>query len=702
MAFLVVSLLQVTAQTTIVSYQGALSESGAPSEGAHEFEFELFDADTGGTSVAGPLTRSSVDVAGGLFNTELDFGAAVFDGSDRWLEIRVRPQGSTDAFIVLDPRQPVRSSPYAIRALAAGSAISASTADLANTATSATSVVAGGVDAAAIQDESVGSGAVMDGSLAPVDFDLGSFDLTFWKMNGNSGTTAGTHFLGNSDSQPLELMVNGQRALRIENTVGTPNLIGGYSGNGAGPDSIGAAIGGGGAFETENTMGANSEYGVIDGGINNFLSASRRASVIGGGENNTVTGTHSIVAGGVANYNAGWGASIGGGNANRIWANDATIGGGVGNEIHPNSRYSTVSGGVFNKVFGQSVIAVIGGGQENTIGIESSRSTIAGGFQNAISDRSWGSTIAGGWSHGINSNSIYSTISGGEQNGIGTNSPDAPLHVEGGTDTSVSGGGYLVLGNKSGENISIDNNEISARNNNGSDTLYLNVDSGPVAIGTGSAGTDYKVRVNGGSAGGAYILAAASGTSPAVLRVQSSTGNGVALHATQGSTDATAVFGNSGSGNLIRGFSGPGAGNLVFYVDNEGDVYANTYNLTSDRDRKENFSDVDSQSVLQKVIDLPISQWNYKSDADTPHMGPMAQDFYAAFGVGPDDKHISTVDVDGVALAAIQGLNRKLEDKLEQKNTEIAEILEMNLRLTERLAALERLMGSRYAVGSSQ
>jgi SMC interacting uncharacterized protein involved in chromosome segregation len=52
------------------------------------------------------------------------------------------------------------------------------------------------------------------------------------------------------------------------------------------------------------------------------------------------------------------------------------------------------------------------------------------------------------------------------------------------------------------------------------------------------------------------------------------------------------------------------------------------------------------------------------------HLGPMAQDFYAAFAVGMDDKHISMVDADGVALAAIQGLN----EKVEQKETEITEL----------------------------
>jgi hypothetical protein len=71
---------------------------------------------------------------------------------------------------------------------------------------------------------------------------------------------------------------------------------------------------------------------------------------------------------------------------------------------------------------------------------------------------------------------------------------------------------------------------------------------------------------------------------------------------------------------------------------------------------------------------LPIQRWHFRMDAHTQHIGPVAQDFRAAFKVGPDDKHIDTVDADGVALAAVQGLNHKLAQALEQKQTEITEL----------------------------
>lgn len=93
-----------------------------------------------------------------------------------------------------------------------------------------------------------------------------------------------------------------------------------------------------------------------------------------------------------------------------------------------------------------------------------------------------------------------------------------------------------------------------------------------------------------------------------------------------------------------------------------GGVSATAFVTTSDRNAKENFKPVAPLEVLNKVAALPISTWNFKTMNDGAHMGPMAQDFYAAFGLGGGDTTITSVDPDGVALAAIQGLNQKLEE----------------------------------------
>jgi hypothetical protein len=88
----------------------------------------------------------------------------------------------------------------------------------------------------------------------------------------------------------------------------------------------------------------------------------------------------------------------------------------------------------------------------------------------------------------------------------------------------------------------------------------------------------------------------------------------------------------------------------------------------SDRNKKENITSVDAKGLLNKIEQLPITMWNYKGESkEIRHIGPMAQDFYEIFGLGNDDKHISTIDPSGVALAAIQELhkeNSELKDRL--------------------------------------
>jgi hypothetical protein len=106
----------------------------------------------------------------------------------------------------------------------------------------------------------------------------------------------------------------------------------------------------------------------------------------------------------------------------------------------------------------------------------------------------------------------------------------------------------------------------------------------------------------------------------------------------------------------------------------------------SDRNLKTDFAAINPLEVLARLAALPVQSWRYTNElAHVRHIGPMAQDFMQTFGLGTDDKVIGYVDENGVALAAIQGLNEKLEarsKKVEAENTE----------LKERLAALEALV----------
>ncbi|HXG47913.1 MAG TPA: tail fiber domain-containing protein, partial [Methylomirabilota bacterium] len=117
-----------------------------------------------------------------------------------------------------------------------------------------------------------------------------------------------------------------------------------------------------------------------------------------------------------------------------------------------------------------------------------------------------------------------------------------------------------------------------------------------------------------------------------------------------------------------------------------------TWNNASDRDAKENFQPVDVGEVLEKVAAMPLSRWRYKAAPDVEHLGPVAQDFHTAFGLGEDDKHIATVDADGVALAAIQGLNRKVESGARRTEADLAELRRQNAALRTELAELKQLI----------
>lgn len=105
-----------------------------------------------------------------------------------------------------------------------------------------------------------------------------------------------------------------------------------------------------------------------------------------------------------------------------------------------------------------------------------------------------------------------------------------------------------------------------------------------------------------------------------------------------------------------------------------------SWSSVSDRNMKENFGGVNTRDILQRVLKLPISTWNYKTqNSSVRHIGPMAQDFYKLFGVGESDTRIATIDPDGVALAAIQGLNEELKDrdkKIEDQQQELNSLQE--------------------------
>ena len=117
------------------------------------------------------------------------------------------------------------------------------------------------------------------------------------------------------------------------------------------------------------------------------------------------------------------------------------------------------------------------------------------------------------------------------------------------------------------------------------------------------------------------------------------------------------VFGlttTSAGSHALEVGSGAGNGNGAFLTN--GGVWTNA----SDRNKKEDFSNLNGTDILKKIASLPITQWRYIGTNEY-HIGPMAQDFRAAFNLGTDDKSISTIDPSGVTLAAIQQLIKENE-----------------------------------------
>ena len=119
-------------------------------------------------------------------------------------------------------------------------------------------------------------------------------------------------------------------------------------------------------------------------------------------------------------------------------------------------------------------------------------------------------------------------------------------------------------------------------------------------------------------------------------------------------------------------------GTIRLEVEEDGDVLVGgAMVLTSDRNQKEEIIDIEQDELLQSLKDLPIYEWQYRGK-ERRHIGPMAQDFHAAFGLGDDDKTIATIDADGIALAAIQAQQELIE--------------EQSLRIDQQTAIIESLL----------
>jgi hypothetical protein len=645
---------QAIAQGTAFTYQGRLNVGTNQANGSYDLTFALFSASSGAGQVGNTVTNLATAVTNGLFTVPLDFGAN-FPGTSRWLEISVRTNGAS-AFVTLNPRQLLTPTPYAIFAQTAASLNNG----FGNLPSGGQSAIGGGA-----WNYASGSYATIAG--------------------GNSNTNTGySSTIGGGINNTV--------------TVGSYATISGGEGNTVNNASD-AVIGGGRA----NRVGQ--AFSTVSGGI--FNDAEDFFSFIGGGSNNVVQwgGKFSVIAGGTLNNTAGSYSFIGGGDNNTA-GNYATVGG--GSFDNANGQNATVSGGTLNNALGD--YSVIGGGFQNTAG--SPQSFIGGGYLNSASGTN--SVVAGGYlnrAYGnydfvgggkINvANGVFSTVAGGASNiasndvstvsgGMGNIATGSYSTIAGGVDNtntgsfgSIGGGGYNTVNGGDGtiaggfDNTAGGSATVGGGQNNSAVGSYSTISGGQLNIASG-----YMSTVPGGilnSASGSYCFAAG-------YQAQ-------AIH--QGAFVWADTSGGSLSSTAANQFTARASGGVRFFSNSGATAGVSlapggtSWATISDRNAKKNFTPVSAEKILGKLAAMPIEQWNYKWEPDnaTPNIGPMAQDFVKAFYPGRDDKSITTLEFDGVELAAIQGLNQKLNDKdaeIQELKQSVAELKKLVQSLAEK------------------
>lgn len=146
--------------------------------------------------------------------------------------------------------------------------------------------------------------------------------------------------------------------------------------------------------------------------------------------------------------------------------------------------------------------------------------------------------------------------------------------------------------------------------------------------------------------------------------------------------------------NVTFQISVPGSATPQVSINANGNMtIGGTQYLTgSSRSIKENFAQVDGRDILRRLTAMPLTSWNAIGDPAQRHIGPIAEDWWATFGLGPDDKHVGMTDLGGVALAAIKGLSEEVEardERLQAQDERLRALERQNSELLERLARLE-------------
>ncbi len=658
LSILIAMLAVLPAQAQIpqtMSYQGVLTDGGGTPvlDGSYSLTFKIYTASSGGSDIW--TETQTVQVTGGIFSAilgSLNPLDVSFD-APYWLGVAV------DGGAEFAPRRTLTAAAYSLNsqgvvdsAITAPKIASGQVVKSLNALTDAVTLAAGANVAIATSNDSLIISASGGG---------GSLD---WSLTGNAGTSPGTNFLGTTDDRPLEIHVNSVRAMRFEPDAAglSPNIIGGSWLNRSFDGAIGATIGGGGG--QANTFNyVSDDYGTVGGGSINRAGSYNGVpddaiyATVGGGYHNDATATESTVGGGGFNEATDVRATVGGGFQNLATMRDATIGGGVGNAA--GGRGATVGGGTGNVASGNE--SVVAGGVSNQA--IRNQATVGGGASNSAA--SVYTTVSGGRFN--TASGLYDVVAGGQNN-----SAEGQWAFVGGGDSDTAAGMYSTVaggrGNRAGQNFAT----VGGGWNNTASGAAATVvgGSGNSAASAYSVASGLRATID-AAHGGVFMFADNSN-----FDFNSAASNEFAARATGGVRFVTAI---DGAGTPTAGVTVASGGG--------------SWSTLSDRNAKENFTPIDCVAVLEQIDAIDVSAWNYKTqDASIRHMGPTAQDFYAAFGLGEGDTRINTVDADGVALAAIKGLHRIVKEKDVQ-------IAELERRMAE-LEAIVRLLSQKSGVSA--
>ena len=235
--------------------------------------------------------------------------------------------------------------------------------------------------------------------------------------------------------------------------------------------------------------------------------------------------------------------------------------------------------------------------------------------------------------------------------------------------------------------------------------------NGSLAIGSSAIASGVQSRVmatgstasgEGSTAIGTFLTASGNSSTAIGYNLVASGYQSIAM-GSSASTNAhfgSFVYGDTSTTDFVSAtapnqFKVRAAGGTIFYSSantNNGSGVSlapggGSWASLSDVRMKANFRDLDGEEVLAKLARIPIREWNYISqDAAIRHVGPTAQDFHAAFGLGDNDRTISTLDPDGISLRAIQALDARTQRLLEENAALKAELA----ALREAIAGLKQ------------